>query len=378
MSASRTIWVAIAAVASIAGCSGGGDSQGSGGDTNLDPNEPTSPIGNETPQGPSVVKQIEGVTVSTLAGSDITGAEDGTGAGAQFDNPVNLALGPSGELIVADFDNSALRRVTPDGVVTTLTRQEGFVRPFGLAFGPTGELYAQTDGNTTGQITNETGALWQIDPSSGAATLLGENMGRPRGMTVLGDGMLVLVDYMHHTVRQIDPATRAVTDLAGANSQSGFVDGPGVDARFRFPYGADTLPDGRLVLADQYNHRIRIINSDRTVQTLAGDGVAGMVDGPAAKARFYYPQDVSVDGSGAVFVADRGNARIRRINPSGEVETVAGNGLPGYADGNGADSQFFGIEGLAVTSDGKTLYVADGTGGERQLPFNRVRLVRLP
>ena len=89
------------------------------------------------------------------------------------------------------------------------------------------------------------------------------------------------------------------------------------------------------------------------------------------------PQDLAIDSQGNVFVSDSGNHRIRRISMNGKVETVAGDGTAGFKDGDGIKSRFFGQEGIDVTADGKTLYVADGTGGEPQ-PYNRVRKITLP
>jgi DNA-binding beta-propeller fold protein YncE len=102
-----------------------------------------------------------------------------------------------------------------------------------------------------------------------------------------------------------------------------------------------------------------------------------MIDGPAATARFDYPQGVAIDSAGNVYVSDTGNNRIRRIDPTGVVETVAGDGTRAFRDGDGDQAEFFGAEGLDVTSDGKTIYVADGNGGGTEL-FNRVRAITMP
>ena len=90
---------------------------------------------------------------------------------------------------------------------------------------------------------------------------------------------------------------------------------------------------------------------DGTVGTLAGDGVNGMVDGNASQARFYFPEAVAVDASGAVYVADHGKPSIRRL-AAGAVRTLAGDGTAGFADGAGAAAEFYGEEGLAVTPMG--------------------------
>lgn len=329
--------------------------------------------------GPSVVDPLPGVVVSVVAGSSDRGASDGPADSAMFSNPTQVAIGPGGELIVADFDNFALRRIATDGTVSTLTRQSGFIRPFGLAFTPQGSLFAQTDGvgNDISTVTNYTGALWQVDTASGQATLVAEELGRPRGLASLPDGRLALSDPVRHCVRLFDPATGQITVLAGQIDIAGYLDGDGTNARFSGPYGIALRPAGDLVLADYFNHRIRIVTLAGHVSTLAGDGVPGMHDGPANAARFRHPQDVAVDSNGNVFVSDAGNHRVRIITSQGTVRTVAGSGVAGFADGEGTVAQFFGQEGIDSSPDGKTVYVADGNGGSDE-PYHRVRRITLP
>lgn len=325
---------------------------------------------------PPVVDPISGVVVSTIAGSDVPGTQDGTGASAHFSNPVNLVIGPSGDLIVADFDNGMLRRVTPSGHVTTLTNQTGFQRPFGLAFTPGSQLIVQTDRNEAGGST--IGTLWTVDTTTGAATVLKENLGRPRGIVAFDASSLFMSDVLAHWTRRFALANGAVTLLAGQSGTPGFADGTGVAARFNGPYGAALLPSGDVVMADMGNNAIRVVTAAGAVTTLAGNGAAGMVDGDLASARFSAPRDVAVDASGRVFVSDNGNHRIRLIDPAADtVRTVAGDGTSGFADGDGQSAQFFGQEGIDVTTDGKTLYVADGNGGD-PYPYHRIRKVQLP
>jgi DNA-binding beta-propeller fold protein YncE len=108
-----------------------------------------------------------------------------------------------------------------------------------------------------------------------------------------------------------------------------------------------------------------------------GGGGDGTVDGAVAAARFSQPKALAVDAAGNVYVSDTGAHRIRRVAPDGTVTTVAGSGVAGYADGQGAQAMFWGQEGIAVTSDGHTLYVADGTGGEEGTPYNRIRKITI-
>ena len=205
------------------------------------------------------------------------------------------------------------------------------------------------------------GTIWRVDVAAQTATVVKADTGRPRGVAVLPDGRIALSDYRNHRLMLLDPQTSVVTPLAG-NGCAGFADGQGTAARFDMPYGIAVQPDGTLVVADFGNNRLRTVKVDGTVGTLAGDGVNGMIDGPAMQARFFAPEDVAVDASGAIYVSDAGNHRVRRL-AAGQVQTLAGDGVEGFADGAGNAAEFYGQEGIAVTPDGRTVYVADGTGG---------------
>jgi sugar lactone lactonase YvrE len=217
-----------------------------------------------------------------------------------------------------------------------------------------------------------------VNTTTGAATVIAENIGRPRGIAVLPepDGRIVLSDYLHHTVRLLDPDTGTITDLAGALDTSGFVDGNGAAARFFGPYGVAVLPDGRIAVADLFNHRIRAVELDGDVTTLAGTGVAGFDNGAADGATFRYPQDLAVDAAGNLYIADLDNFVVRRL-AAGQVTTVVGSGTAGASDNDDLlAAQLYGLEGLDVSPDGATLWIADGSRGE-DVPYHRVRIVDL-
>jgi sugar lactone lactonase YvrE len=312
------------------------------------------------------VKFLLNVTVSTIAGSDMRGNMDGTAAEARFANPVSVIIEPSGDLVVCDFDNNTLRRISmPNGTLTvsTLTKQSNFKTPYGmLLIG--GMLYVHTDFNANGSKSNITGTIWKVDGTTGVPTVVGPNLGRPRGLAAMADGRIVLGDYQNGRIRILDPATSTVSDLAGNPGCHGFGDGQGTSAYFGVPYGVAVMPDGRIMVADASNHRIRAVTTAGAVTTYAGDGGEGTVDGPRLTSRFVWPSGLAVDAAGQLFVTDQRAHRIRRIAVDGTVTTVAGDGMGGHRDGPGDQARFFGVEGIAVTPDGKTLYVADGSLGE--------------
>lgn len=339
--------------------------------------EPDAP--DATPDAGEVCDIVPFTTgVSTLVGCQASGAGDGAREVARLANPVNVALGPDGNVYVADFENHRIRVVEPDGDTTTLVQQTGFERPFGLAFAADGTLYVQTDRNPQGLQSATTGTIWRVDTMTGVATVVVADVGRPRGLLVLPepDGRIVLSDYLNDVVRLLDPDTGTITDLAGSFGQGGYVDATGTDARFDGPYGVALLLDGRIAVADLFNHRIRAIALDGTVTTLAGTGTAGADNGPVATATFRNPHDVAVGPAGEIYVAEPDNAVVRVIS-AGMVGTAAGSGVAGWLDSDDRlAAQFYGLEGIDLAPDGETMWVADGSRGE-DLPYHRVRVVDL-
>ena len=315
--------------------------------------------------------------VSTLAGSSDSGQADGDRNVALFNNPVNVAFGPDGKVYVADFDNSLIRAVDLQGNTTTVVNQKNFVRPFGMAFGPDGTLYVSTDNDMLGQHSPLSGTVWRVNISTGVATVLVNAIGRPRGLAWLPNGQIALVDDLHQVVRLLDPTTGQVTMLAGTWDQIGYADGSGTAARFSTPYGVIVRADGKLVVCDQLNNLLRVVGMDGTVSTLAGS-TQGFDDGSMTQAKFYHPQAIVTDAAGNIYVSDDNNYRIRKITADG-VSTLALDGKPGYMDSSDLlSAEMFGMEGMVLSSDGHTLFVADGNRGTAQYAFNRIRMVDLP
>ena len=140
---------------------------------------------------------------------------------------------------------------------------------------------------------------------------------------------------------------------------AGMRDGPAPRARFSDPFGVAAAADGTIYVSDAGDaQRVRRIAMDGTVTTVAGGGGHGHVDGPAASARFNTPSGLAIGPDGTLYVADTGNNAIRRIAPDGMISTIAGDGTPGYQDGAGAAARFNGPIGLAVDASGRVV-VAD-------------------
>ncbi|HXJ60203.1 MAG TPA: hypothetical protein VNU68_26455 [Verrucomicrobiae bacterium] len=339
--------------------------------------------------------------VSTLAGlAGSVGSADGQGSEARFNYPEFLVPDTAGNLYVADYGNHAIRKVTPDGLVTTLAgaaesagSTDGpagtarFQSPFGVAIDSAGNLYVADTGNSTIRKITPTGIVTTLAGAASAGnqgalgsatdgTGSGARFRFLEGIAVDAQGTLYVSDWINNTVVKGKPAAYtpcAFTTLAG-DSGYGSADAMGRSARFNGPFGVtiDTL--GNLYVSDENNYLIRKITPEGMVTTLAGmAGVFGNADGTGNGARFggcgesFFgfppwcsgPQGMAMDSAGNVYVADPWNAIIRKITPDGIVTTLAGSpGNPGAADGTGSDAQFNGPSGLAADSAGN-LYVAE-------------------
>ena len=328
--------------------------------------------------GAGTITFVAGTAVATLAGSEIAGSKEGIGDAAQFNNPTGIALDGSGNLFVAEYDGARVRKVTKAGATSTITSQKGFVEPFGVTFVSAEELLVQTDDNNAGVKSASSGTLWNVPVGTGVATMLVGGLGRPRGIAHLTANTVVVSDRTLQTISLLDQANGTLTPLAGADGNNGYVDGNGASARFDGPVGAAILPDSSILVADSNNHCLRQVTKEGTVTTFAGNGTKGMADGPRAAARFDRPVALAIDSAGVVYISDQGdNHRIRRVTLKGDVETVAGNGVAGFADGAGDLAEFYGQEGIAVDPDGKILYVADGNSGDASM-HHRIRKITLP
>jgi sugar lactone lactonase YvrE len=299
---------------------------------------------------------------------------DGARGIARFSNPTNVAIASDGTTYSTDYDGSRLRAIDGNGTTQTIISKTGFTHPFGLAFAPNGTLYVQTDDNDTGERSETTGTVWKVDTAAKTAVVVAKNLGRPRGLAVLGDGRIAMADYIHHVVSILDPTNGSVTPLAGAADQMAHVNATGDQARFNKPYHVVVLSSGDLAVTDYGNHRVRQVTLAGVVTDLAGTDTPGADDGPIATATFDQPQGLAVSGT-TLYVSDTKTRLIRKIE-GGQVSTLAGDGTAGMVDSDDPrKAKFYGLEGIAV--DATRVVAADGNIGDGS-DFNRIRLVHLP
>ncbi|MCC3159229.1 hypothetical protein LJ737_18450 [Hymenobacter sp. 15J16-1T3B] len=317
--------------------------------------------------------------VSTLAGTaGSKGSADGNGAAARFSRPMGVAVDAAGTVYVADTDNHVIRKITPTGQVSTLAGtagQKGFAdgsgpaarlfNPVGVALDAQGTLYVADTGNNAirkitpeGVVSTLAGAAGSPSTADGVGPAARFN--QPHALAVDAAGNVFVADTYNHTVRRISPAG-AVTTLAGSPKRIGSLDGPGAAANFRYPYGIAVEASGTLYVADNGNMTVRRIGPDGTVSTLAGAvRKFGNADGAGPEARFMAPSGVALAADGTLYVADAAGMVVRRIGAGGQVSTLAGDAnSPGSADGPAAAARFKSPLGLAV-GPGGAVYVADG------------------
>jgi sugar lactone lactonase YvrE len=266
--------------------------------------------------GPSTDEE-EYSFVSTLAGTNAAGFVDGIGELARFNYPSGMAIDADRNLYVSDHSNHSIRKITPDGVVTT--------------FAGTGEA-GELDGHR-----------------------LSATFNNPYGLAIDGGGNLYVSDVSNHRIRKIAP-DGTVTTLAG--KRQGFSDRKGQLAMFDHPYGVAVDKSGNVYVADSYNNRIRMITPDGSTSTLAGNGNDGFVDGLSSDAEFYVPIGIAIDQQGNLYVGDEGNSSVRKITPDGRVATLAGSGKFSFADGVGKNAVFNAPGAIAIDSH-NNLFVAD-------------------
>lgn len=316
------------------------------------------------------------VVVSILAGTPgAKGSADGAGAAARFNGPFGVAVGPGGVVYVADSSNDLIRKIDANGVVTTFAgsgahgaqngvgRAASFAAPAAVAVDGAGNVYVADTGAALirkiapdGMVTTLAGRAGVKGAENGQGTEASFYL--PGGVAVDGAGIVYVADDGNNLIRKITPQG-LVTTLAGSG-EMGCADGAGTAATFASPRGIAVDGAGNVYVADLSRNTIRKITPEGLVTTLAGSKDEGSTDDVGAAASFNGPQGLAADAAGNVYVADTTNGLIRKITPKGVVTTVAGQaGLSGTVNGKGSAARFFGAYAVAVDSSG-TLYVGEG------------------
>ena len=315
--------------------------------------------------------------VTTVAGQpEIAGSLDGPAFDATFNNPHGIGISQEGIVYVADRWSHTIRRIELDGTVSTFAGISGtsgdqdgdqttalFNEPWGLCVGPEGNIWvADTRNNKIRKIT-PAGMVTTVAGSGNYGTSNGigtaATFGNPTGIEIDGNQNIYVADHLTHIIRKID-AFGFVTTLAGKPYQVGDADGIGNQASFNRPYGLTLDNEGNILVADEWNHKIRRITPIGEVTTVAGTGQVGHQNGLAASSEFNYPWDITVDSLGNIFVADGYNYLIRKITPEEQVSTYAGTlQVTGATDGEGSNATFSGATAIDFSPKTKEIYIGD-------------------
>jgi len=315
-----------------------------------------------------------GVTSATLT---ISGATSGLN-GDSFRAVATNAAGST-------ESSGALLTVSMSAIFTTLAGKAGdaawldgsgalarFNAPTGIAVDANGFLYVADSSN---HVVRKVGSGGGVVTLAGLAGTPGGTDGvaaaarfsGPSGVAVSAAGVVYVADTYNHVVRLIS-TDGTVSTLAGQAGASGSADGTGSAARFFSPSSVAIAPDGSLYVADTFSHTIRRIQIGGVVTTFAGSpGASGFANGVGAAARFAYPYGLTVDGAGNVYVADSVNNAIRRVDAGGNVTTLAGSSTAGSADGTGVAASFRQPSGITLETGGNLLVADTGNGTIRRV-----------
>lgn len=322
--------------------------------------------------------QTNGGVVTTLAGlSGTSGAVNGTGSAARFNTLFAVVVGAGGNLYVTESGNHVIRKITPQGVVTTYAGLIGssglvngplatarFNNPGGLAQDADGNLYVADRGNFLIRKITPQGV---VSTFAGTPGVQGDGNGTGVGNATLRfiahmafdlAGNLYAVESGNGTIRRITPGgtVSLFAGVPGSNTSS--TNGPALSATFWLPLGVAVDAAGTVYVSESIGRVIRKI-AGGTVSSWVGDGTVGSTDGTGTATSFQGPAQMAFDADGNLYVANVHN--VRRITPGAVVTRLAGGDhlTSGTTDGTGTAARFNGPRAVAVGRDG-VIYVVDG------------------
>ena len=335
-------------------------------------------------------------TITTVAGSGErgNGGDGGAAVEARLNTPRDIAVDGSGNLYIADTRTSTVRQVDTAGIITTIagTGEQGYSgdggsavsaqlsAPYRVSVDGSGNLFIADTWNHRVRKVDTRGIITTIAGIGGiginndggysgdGGPAVEAQLDSPRGIAVGGSGNLYIADTGNDRIRRVDTAG-IITTIAGVGETSYSGDGGhAVSALLNYPAGVAVDDSGILYIADTGNHRIRRVDTAGIITTIAGTGEAGYGGdgGPAVEALLNSPRGIAVDGAGNLLIADYENGRIRRVDSTGIMTTVAGAGSSGGSAGDGQqalETQLSRAHDVAVDGSGN-LYIAE-TGDRR-------------
>lgn len=324
-------------------------------------------------------------TFTTLAGSASQGTNDGTVSNARFFAPQGVTVNAQGTVYVADSDNSTIRQITLNGIITTIAGESGvagyedgagdgalFFLPRSVVASAGGDLYVVDTWNEVIRKMTFMGTNWGVSTFAGNAGSAGSTDGAgtnaefdlPSSAAMDAAGNVYITDEGNDLIRKITPAG-VVTTIAGQPGMNNSLDGTSSSAHFAGPVGitADSMTNLYVTDSDNTIRRITPSGTNWIVTTIAGQSNSyGSTDGVGTNALFSGPEGITMDTNGDLLIADSFNKTIRELTPVGTnwvSTTLAGSpGAQGSVDGTNSAARFGSPIGLATDSNGE-VFVAD-------------------
>lgn len=322
--------------------------------------------------------------ITTVAGNGTQGysGDGGLATNAELHYPSGVAVDGTGNLYIADGGNSVIRKVNTFGTITTIAGNGacGFggdggpatlsqlCNPAILSVDILGNIYFTDETNDRVRKINTSGVITTIGGttsfgfSGDGGPAVSAQLYSPIGIAVDVRRNVFVCDYNNQRVRKID-TSGIINTIAGTGTQGFSGDGvPATISKLARPTGVTIDLHKNIYIADYYNHRIRKVDTSGIITTIAGNGTMGFSGdgGPAISAQLHMPSDVKVDTSGNIYIADLYNYRIRKVNASGIINTIVGTGVQGFS-GDGGNPLFAQINtAYSIVLDGMgNLYIAD-------------------
>lgn len=319
----------------------------------------TVTVNGATATGPVFTYQVALVVTSVAGVSNTFGSADGKGAAAAFNQPFGLSCDAAGNVYVADEYNNLIRKITPDGTVSTLAgggpgahtdgtgSAASFGRPSDVAVDASGNVYVADEMNLL---------IRKITPSGVVSTLAGNGSNQPRdgqgaaasfagplGVAVDGSGNIFVADLAGAgQIRKITPAGLVTTVYSGSSLN---------------PWQLAVDKSGNIYVTDGNGNSIKKITQSGVMTVFAGNNniIGGDIDGTGTGAAFYLPLGITIDGNGNLFVIDTGNGLIREVTPSAVVTTIGGRS-PVNQYGPVTQAVLSGVQGIAVDTNGNIYF----------------------
>ena len=322
----------------------------------------------------------DGIVRTIAGGSRGFGGDNGPALAAIFNLPQNIAVDATGNLYINDYNNNRVRKIDTVGIVTTIAGNgiccnspDGGLAT--AAYLETGPVTADSAGNVY-VYDYRTNRIRRISPTGILQPFAGDGFegfagdgnsaalarfSQVYGLATDSANNVYVVDTNNERIRMIATGTNFISTVAGRSHFAGD-GGPALAALLHRPAGAAVAADGTIYFTDTVNHRVRKITPDGTISTTAGTGDPGFSGdgGPAAQAKLYYPDAMTIDSAGNLYIVDQYDLRVRKITPAGIISTVAGNGTVAYSvDARGAlQTGFAYLMGIAVDAAGN-LYLSE-------------------